>query len=167
MLSLAGMPGIYIHSLFGSSNCQSCITETGQARSINREKFDVNILKGQLARSDSREARVLNGYLHLLNVRREQSAFHPLAPQEVILNDPGIFSILRRSLEVRQTILCLVNVTPQARQFCIDLRSGWLSSNSTWQDLIGGEKHSTTSSGLKIRLKPYQSCWLSAVDAGS
>jgi glucosylglycerate phosphorylase len=40
MLSLAGLPGIYIHSLFGSSNCVDCVQETGRARSINRQKFD-------------------------------------------------------------------------------------------------------------------------------
>ena len=36
MLSLAGVPGVYVHSLFGSRNCQSCVAATGQSRSINR-----------------------------------------------------------------------------------------------------------------------------------
>ncbi len=38
MLSLAGVPGIYIHSLFGTRNCQDCVDDSGQARSINRFK---------------------------------------------------------------------------------------------------------------------------------
>lgn len=39
MLSLAGVPGIYFHSLFGARNCYKCVEQTGRARSINREKF--------------------------------------------------------------------------------------------------------------------------------
>ncbi|MCB0240108.1 MAG: sugar phosphorylase, partial [Anaerolineae bacterium] len=32
LLSLAGVPGIYVHSLFGSRNCEACVAETGRAR---------------------------------------------------------------------------------------------------------------------------------------
>ena len=39
MLSLAGVPGIYFHNLFGLRNCQPCAGQTGMALSINREKF--------------------------------------------------------------------------------------------------------------------------------
>jgi hypothetical protein len=81
----------------------------------------------------------------------------------VISNDRGIFSLVRRSLDGNQTILCLVNVTPEA----CSLRPGldhWLPAHSTWQDLIGGQSFAATSSGLQITLKPYQSCWFSMTD---
>ena len=39
MLALAGVPGIYVHSLFGSRSCERCREATGHARSLNREKF--------------------------------------------------------------------------------------------------------------------------------
>ncbi|MEM9423145.1 MAG: alpha-amylase family glycosyl hydrolase, partial [Pseudomonadota bacterium] len=39
MLTLQGVPGIYFHSLFGSENWIDGIAETGQKRSINREKL--------------------------------------------------------------------------------------------------------------------------------
>jgi sucrose phosphorylase len=119
-------------------------------------------LKSRLSQPKSREAQVLSNYLHLLNIRRQQSAFHPLASQEVILSDHGIFSIVRRSLNGKQTILCLVNVTPASRQFCLDRQSDMLSSDSSWQDLIGGQKYVATPAGLEVNLKPYQSCWLTA-----
>lgn len=35
MLALAGLPGIYVHSLVGSSNDQEGVAQTGRARSIN------------------------------------------------------------------------------------------------------------------------------------
>jgi sucrose phosphorylase len=162
MLSLAGVPGIYIHSLFGSRNDHAGVNTTGQARSINREKFDFDTLQRRLSKPESREARILSKYTHLLNVRRGQVAFHPLAVQEIISPDPAVFSIVRRSQDGKQTILCLVNVTPLARQLCLDLQACGLASISTWQDLIDRQSYSATSSGLKIDLKPYQACWLSA-----
>ena len=39
MLALAGVPGIYVHSLFGSSNDYIGVEETGRARSINRQTW--------------------------------------------------------------------------------------------------------------------------------
>jgi sucrose phosphorylase len=164
MLSLAGVPGIYIHSLLGSRNCRCCAEQTGHARSINREKFDVDVLKRRLSQPESREAQILSRYRKLLNVRRAQSAFHPLAPQDVLVKDPRIFSIVRRSLDGEQTILCLANVTPGPVRVCLDTQLNGLSSHSSWQDLIGGQTYVATSSNLDINLKRYQFCWLSAVN---
>ncbi|MBI5955321.1 MAG: sugar phosphorylase [Chloroflexi bacterium] len=167
MLSLAGVPGIYIHSLFGSRNCQDCVGETGQSRSINRQKFDFATLKRILSQPDSRESRVLNSYLRLLNIRREQPAFHPLASQEITSNDASVFSILRRSLDGKQAVLCLTNVTPVACQFHLALPFNQLPFNSAWRDLIDGQGYLAAQSSLDVFLKPYQSCWLSTVNAGS
>ena len=41
LLALAGVPGIYVHSLLGSRNCHTCLAETGRARSLNRQKFSL------------------------------------------------------------------------------------------------------------------------------
>jgi glucosylglycerate phosphorylase len=164
MLSLAGVPGIYIHSLFGSGNCQRCVEETGHARAINREKFDFITLKSRLSQVESREAQVLDRYLNLLNIRRTQSAFHPLAFQEILLDDPGVFSIVRHSLDGKQTILCLINVTSDLHPFHLDLKTHGIARASTWQDLVRGQIYVAGISSLEIQLKPYQSCWLSAVN---
>ena len=40
MLSLAGVPGIYFHSLFGSRGWLEGVKETGRNRTINRQKCD-------------------------------------------------------------------------------------------------------------------------------
>ena len=40
-LCLAGVPGIYFHSLFGSRNYIEGVRETGRFRSINREKLQL------------------------------------------------------------------------------------------------------------------------------
>ena len=40
LLSLAGVPGIYVHSLFGSRNWHEGVAQTGRNRTINRRKFE-------------------------------------------------------------------------------------------------------------------------------
>ena len=40
MLALAGVPGIYVHSLIGSENWQDGVAQTGANRTINREKLE-------------------------------------------------------------------------------------------------------------------------------
>ena len=59
MLSLAGVPGIYIHSLLGSRNCAKCLENTGRARSINREKYALSKLEQELTDPLNLKSRVL------------------------------------------------------------------------------------------------------------
>ncbi len=166
MLSLAGVPGIYIHSLFGSSNCQVCTGETGKARSLNREKFDFAALKFRLAQPDSREVQVLAAFLRLIKTRIQQAAFHPSGAQVVLANDPAVFSLLRRSPDGKQTVLCLANVTSTTHRFRLNLQPGLLDINSIWRDLLSGQTYFATPNGLEIGLEPYQTHWLSVVDPG-
>ncbi len=41
-LALPGVPAVYIHSLLGSRNWTAGVEETGQARTINREKLSAD-----------------------------------------------------------------------------------------------------------------------------
>ncbi len=163
MLSLAGVPGIYVHSLFGSRNCQSCYQDTGRARSINREKFDKRELEGALSDAQSRESRVLDGYAHLLQVRKDHPAFHPYAPQITLKLEPGVFALLRVDQQGAERILCLVNVSPHQQELEIDLASWELDSFTHWQDLLSGQEYETSQSILFPRLSPYQYAWLRPV----
>jgi len=54
ILSLLGIPGIYINSLFGTENYLEGVEKTGQRRTINRKKFQYDKLKEDLANTDSR-----------------------------------------------------------------------------------------------------------------
>ena len=108
MLSMAGVPGIYIHSLFGSQNCYSCQQETGRARSLNREKFDLQLLKSGLEIQDNIHTRIFNEYRRILLIRQTQPAFHPAAAQEIIDSNQSIFMLLRTNRDIQSRILCLV-----------------------------------------------------------
>ncbi len=146
MLSLAGVPGIYIHSLFGSSNCQRCYRQKGQPRALNREKFAYADLQAHLSAAGDRAARILSTYRRLLAVRRRQPAFHPQVAQEVLALHPGVFAV-RREAE-RQTLWALISVQPRPLRLT-------LPESGLYHDLLSEE---TTEH--HVTLAPYQVRWL-------
>jgi sucrose phosphorylase len=158
MLSLAGVPGIYIHSLLGSRNCTDCLVKTGQARSINREKYLLTKLDQELSDSDNLKSRVLKGYRHLLYIRKQQFAFHPAASQRVLSLSPDVFATLRQA-ETGAKLLCVTNVTPKFLDLEIDLSKLGLQKNAKWVDLLRVNTY-FTHDAPQINLAPYQYRWL-------
>lgn len=84
MLSFVGVPGIYLHSLFGSRNDHAGVQATGRARSINREKLNADELFRRLSDQFSLSHQVFERYKQLLEIRTAQSAFHPLGEHKVL-----------------------------------------------------------------------------------
>lgn len=158
MLSLAGIPGIFVHSLLGSRNCTGCVAETGRARSINREKFMLEKLEQELTNPHSLKSRVLAGYRHLLHIRKQQPAFHPAAKQQVLRLGSDVFAILRTTKD-GLGLLCLTNVTFRFLELKIDLSHLGLPGDTKWIDLLTGESFSIKNV-LQIDLAPYQCLWL-------
>ena len=147
MLSLAGVPGIYIHSLLGSSNCQTCYRQKGQPRALNREKFAYPDLQARLSAPDNRAARILSTYRRLLAVRRRQPAFHPHAAQEVLALHPGVFAVRRKA--AAQVLWALISVQAVPAHLT-------LPQSGSYHDVLSGE-----TLGADITLQPYQVRWLS------
>lgn len=168
MLSLAGVPGIYFHSLFGTRNCQDCVERTGRVRSINREKFPRETLESVLADPDSLAAQVFYGYSELLEIRRSHPAFHPRGSQRVLPLHRRIFSLLRHAPDGSETILCLINVTDQSMRLNLASIREEIPSASRWRDLLSGsvapEGYSSSIKGASelapINTDPYQVLWL-------
>ena len=161
MLSLAGVPGIYVHSLFGSRNCQNCIEETGRERSINREKFNLMEIQREVENPNSLKSRVFNGYKQLLAIRKQHAAFHPTASQKIFQISAQIFCILRTA-ENGQRILCVMNVTDEVNVIKMRLRDLEISSPTAWQDLLSADRL-PAGEDLIFELQPYQCRWLLAV----
>ena len=157
MLSLAGIPGIYIHSLLGSSNCTDCLAETGRARSINREKFMLVELEQELLNPQSMKSKVLKGYRHLLAARIHQPAFQPAAKQRVLRLGADVFAMLRMT-ESGDRIVCVTNVTPDHLKMEIKLSDYELTGNTDWIDLLT-DKNFSVRSLFRLELAPYQCCW--------
>jgi len=156
MLSLKGVPGIYFHSLLGSRNWHEGVQRTGQRRSINRQKINKIKLLSELADDQSLRHHVFQRYKALLQIRRQEAAFQPQGEQEVIFCHEAIFALKRRSVNGRETILCLQNVSKQAHLIRLNL-------NGTYQDLLSGHTFQTTKNQIEIQLKPYAILWLKKV----
>ena len=143
MLALAGVPGIYLPSLFGAANWQGGVRQTGRARTINREKFNLVTLLQRLNDLTTRVGQVFQRYSHLLKLRRGQAAFEPQTPQRVLDVHPAVFALERGSL------LALHHVADQTLK--LDLPAG------RWHDLISDTVVSST-----VDLLPYQVLWLTS-----
>ncbi|MEW5960737.1 MAG: alpha-amylase family glycosyl hydrolase, partial [Chloroflexota bacterium] len=158
MLALAGVPGIYVHSLVGSPNHHAGVTETGRARTINREKWRRVDLEAALNNPNARAARVFNRYVALLKARAAHSAFHPDGQQRVITGNPAIFNLLRTSPDGRERVLCVHNITDQTQQLEINVSN--LALAETLQDILLAEKMETQNQVLHLTLAPYEMRWL-------
>lgn len=112
MLTMAGVPGIYIHSLLGSGNWEEGITQTGMNRSINREKLNPAELEADLNNPATLRFGIFTGYLNMLRVRRDHKAFHPTAAQKIHSIAPEIFVVERG--EGNNSILCIHNVSKKS-----------------------------------------------------
>jgi sucrose phosphorylase len=149
MLVLPGVPAVYIHSLLGSRNWLEGVRQTGRARTINREKLDLNELLAELNEPSSFRSKVFYPYIELIKLRKAQPAFHPNAMFEILNVHENVFAIKRYGSE--QTILSVTNVSenPQILSFSGDFPAAT-------KDLVSGEKIDSKS----IKLSPYQYMWL-------
>jgi len=154
-LALAGIPGIYIHSLLGSRNDLAAVRRTGRLRSINRAQLRLAEVRAELAEAGSLRGRVFSAYRRLLELRREQRAFHPDAAQEVLDLGPAFFAVRRTDRDSGQELLALHNVTGQTRP--ADLRA--FAGRSGHRDLLSGETFSRAALG-GLGFAPYQVRWI-------
>lgn len=148
-LSLAGMPGIYLHSLLGSRSDRDLAENTGAPRAINRAQLDYATLAEQLADQSSERSIIHRGISELLTVRASQPAFHPASPQVILDLGPHLFCLLRGGVPDRPAeprILCVHNVS--GRQQILPPKLSSLSHRA--QPLIGA---------CEI-LAPYDYVWL-------
>ena len=109
MLSLKGIPGIYIHSLLGSRNNYQGLKKTGEARMINRGKLDEKRMDENLSDPRSVRFQVINKLLFLLDVRKDIKAFHPSSAREVIDEDDRLLVVVRQYHD--ETICSVINVS--------------------------------------------------------
>lgn len=148
--ALPGVPATYIHSLLGSRNWIEGVKQTGRARTVNREKLDIEDLLSELSDPDSFRSRVFFPYLDLINVRRKQTAFHPGAAFEILEIDPRLFAIKR--YDDRQTIFALTNISSQP----VTVSMVAYGASGQMKDLLSGEIFDMES----FQLGPYRYLWL-------
>ena len=157
MLGMEGMPGIYIHSLLGTSNDYEKVANTGQNRSINRKRWEYDELERLLDSPYSQHHRVLTQMSQLIRIRKAQPAFHPNATQFTLQLGNQLFGYWRQSLDRNQSIFCVSNISNEEQSVLMsDIN---LIGTDHWVDLISGETIEDDSGYL--HLSPYQTVWIS------
>jgi sucrose phosphorylase len=151
---LPGVPATYIHSLLGSRNWTDGVEQTGRARTVNREKLQIEEVIKELKDPESFRSRVFYPYIDLIKTRKKQPAFHPNAAFEILEIDPKIFAIKRSAED--QTVYALTNIS--ATEISLSLPGKVTPDRMT--DLITGEILNTD----LFTLEPYQYVWLTADD---
>ena len=162
LLSVVGVPAVYIHSLLGSRNYYDGVKETSRFRSINREKLDKRTLEEELSKTNSLRNTIFNRYKNLIKIRRGQKAFHPNASQKVIFANSSVFSLLRKTDDGQNAILALINVSEQKQILTINAEEYELGKGP-FVDLLSNTKFLVANGKFSIQLNPFQVAWLLVV----
>ena len=155
-LALEGLPAFYIHSLLGTLNDHARVEETGRARSINRHQWDLDKVDAALDDAESHHARVFDELSRRIQIRRHQGAFHPNATQYTLHFGRAVFAFWRESLDRRQSIFALHNVSAEPQK--IPLVELNLIATESWRDLLSDKM--LTDLDSELVLEPYQAVWI-------
>jgi len=158
-LVIRGVPGIYLHSLFGTHNDHEAVEETHRKRAINRTVVDVDSIMKSMNYPRSKKSRINRSLGRLIEIRTNKRAFHPNGGQKILMISPSVFAVMRTSPEKDQHILSITNVTSKECHLEISL-SKINSSESQWNDLLGERTLVAENQKLRISLQPYDVIWL-------
>ena len=155
MLAMQGIPAVYIHSLTASPNDLNHVEQTGRTRSINRRIWNWDELECLLENPVTPQAEVYREVIRMIDIRRQQAAFHPSARQDIIRINSDIL-VNKRSAESGQVIFTISNVTERL----IDMplaTLGFLPCGL--HDLLALDS-ATAAVNDVLSLGPYQTVWL-------
>lgn len=158
-MALRGVPGIYLHSLFGTPNDREAVLRTGVKRDINRRTVDYDTLLAAISDRTTSIAMILEGLTHLLHVRTQERAFHPRGIQRVLDVGPSFIGLIRQSPEQDRTILAMTNITGHEEEVVVPMEKV-PPSGSVWRDLLSAQEWRVSENQLFLRLRPYETVWL-------
>lgn len=151
-LAMPGVPGIYFHSLVGSSNYYYGVELSGINRAINREKFNCDRLVEKLEKERSIEKIIFSAYRRLVSIRTHEKAFNPFGKFEFLDLHGAVFCILQYSIDENESILALHNFSSEG--VSVDMKK---FMHKTFDDLISNTKVVIDST---LEMLPYQVMWL-------
>ncbi len=158
-LIIQGVPGIYLHSFFGTKVDMDTACFQTTKREINRAEIDYNTLVESLEDPYSLTSKIIHKMNTLIAIRTKQSAFHPNGAQNILKIQPEIFVVLRTSPNKSHHVLSLINVTGDEVQVTIPMKAVNIFKQK-WYDLISQDMHTFKEENISITLKPYDVIWL-------
>ena len=156
MLTLQGIPALYIHSLVATENDQAGVERTGRTRSINRRKWDMNYLQALLENNNTSNAQVLQRLTAILKRRKKHKAFHPDVNQKVLDLGHDFFVVWRGLDELEFPLLAVFNLTAEIKSLDLSHEPG-LVQHDKWVNLL---EPTVFEPANPIELQPYQVLWL-------
>ncbi|MBC6310251.1 sugar phosphorylase [Listeria sp. FSL L7-1582] len=148
LLTIPGVPAVYVQSILGARNDLDGVAETGHNRSINRKKYPISEIETELANAETLMHRTFEGIKEMIQVRKTQGLFHPNVPMEVVDFGKEIFAI-RRVDASGDSVLALHNLSDQS--ISCDVTANW--------DIL---KNQPVSGSAPIVLAPYEFRWLTS-----
>ncbi len=158
-LVLQGVPGIYLHSFFGTKIDKDAACSSISKRDVNRAEIDYNTLIESLENPDTLTSKIIHKLNVIISIRTKQSAFHPNGAQVILKIQPEIFAVLRTSPDKDQHILALVNVTDEEVQATIPMKTVNIFKQK-WFDVISQNMYKFNEEDITITVKPYNVIWL-------
>jgi len=162
MLSLPGVPGIYIHSLLGSQNYREGVERSGQNRSINRQKLEYSQVEEELDTPGGLRNRIFSGFEQMLQARRASRAFHPGGGMRVLSSDKEVLALLRIAPDESQTVLVLINLSPSLKGCRLPEKELPKPIRSTYTELIRRRPVTAVLDGehIEFQLEGFGVYWL-------
>ena len=152
MISFEGIPAIYFNSLFGKSNDEAKYVITGNNRDVNRYKWNYKNISKKLGDKTSKQSIFFQNLGKLLSIKRKQKAFHPNGKRLNINLGSKIFCFERLSLDRKQSIICITNLSSTNQNAKLD------RNLINYKDLMSPKTKLIEKNILA--LKPFQTVWL-------
>jgi sucrose phosphorylase len=164
MLALRGVPGIYYHSLLGSQSWIEGMQASGQNRTINREKLDVDHLYEALETPNTLRSMVYRGFKTMLALRQQDPAFDPFGRQQIIDGNRHVFGVYRSTPKNLEGVFCLTNLSGQPQTIAININEFVGTKSASLFDLISEESFLIIEGECEVALRGYQVCWLKVAE---
>lgn len=157
MMTLQGIPAIYVHSLLATPNDRDGVDKTGRTRSINRRRWDYDYLQALLDSGRTSNAEVLKRLTAILQRRKKHQAFDPDTPQRVLNLGSDYFALWRDGPGLRFPLLALFNLTADIKLLDLSAIEG-IERFDSWVNLI--DHRGVSGSETQFVMQPYQAVWL-------
>ena len=156
MLSLQGIPAIYIHSLTATPNDHLSVDQTGHLRSVNRHRWQIETLDRLIDTQGTVQQAVYAALTDAIRLRRTVKAFHPDTGQRVLTTQRGLFAFVRTP-QSGPAVTVIANVGSRRVDTDVDPAE---TAAEMFCDLLTGRVYEA---GSRIELMPYQAAWLSSL----
>ncbi|MGZ4159555.1 MAG: alpha-amylase family glycosyl hydrolase [Neobacillus sp.] len=151
LLTLPGVPAVYIQSILGSRNDYAGVSKTGMNRSINRQKYDYLEIEEELTNPETLRNKIFNELTTIIRIRKTEPLFHPNAEMEVMDFGNEVFAFKRKNSN-NESLLVVHNLKNETVNCTL---------KGSFQNIISGEKVVIDNS---LSLNPYQFVWLKTIN---